>query len=288
MVRKILIGCSGWSYDEWVGPFYPKNLTNKDFLQYYTKIYYTNEINTTFYHIPSRWMVKRWAEQTPDDFVFSAKIPRIITHENKLDVDNCFGELEIYLDAMEPLVNTNKLLTFLIQLPPSFKKSAHFENLKQFIHSWPSDYKTENYNLTVEFRHKSWMNKEVFKFLRDEELSYCAVIEPLLPPRMDITNKQLVYIRFHGFGKKPWFNYLFSEDEIKKYAKQIKENTLDADTIGIYFNNHFSGYAAKNSLMMMEELGVEPRNTPDEINILDIKKESGTIDKDQTSLDKFF
>lgn len=287
MAEKILIGCSGWSYDDWVGPFYPKSLTKKDFLHYYTRIYYTNEINTTFYHIPSRWMVKSWAERTPENFVFSAKLPRVITHENKLDIDNCYGELEIYLDAMEPLISANKLLSFLIQLPPSFEKGEHFNNLKDFINAWPSDYKSENYNLAVEFRNKSWMNEEVFNFLKERGLTYCAVIEPLLPPRMDITNEKLSYIRFHGFGKKPWFNYLFSEDQIHEYADQIKKDALNADTVVIYFNNHFSGYAPKNSLMMMEELDLKPRSRPKDLDVLDIKKESGTMDKDQTSLDSF-
>ncbi len=287
MTDKILIGCSGWSYDEWVGPFYPKSLTKKDFLHYYTRIFYTNEVNTTFYHIPSRWIVKSWAERTPQNFVFSAKLPRIITHKNKLDLDNCYGELEVYLDVMEPLISAEKLIAFLIQLPPSFKKEEHFNNLKEFIEKWPGDYKAEKYNIVVEFRHKSWMNDEVFEFLSDEELTYCAVIEPLLPPRMDVTNREFVYIRFHGFGKKPWFNYLFSEKEIKDYAVKIKNETAEAETIGIYFNNHFSGYAAKNSLMMMEELHVKPRNNPKDVKVLDIQKESGTVSKGQTSLDKF-
>lgn len=287
MVKKILIGCSGWSYDDWVGPFYPKSLTKKDFLHFYTRIYYTNEINTTFYHIPSRWIVKSWADRTPEDFVFSAKIPRVITHKNKLDIDNCYGDLEIYLDVMDPLISSNKLLAFLIQLPPSFEKKEHFNNLKEFIRAWPTDYKSEKYNLAVEFRNKSWMDEEVFDFLKNRELTYCAVIEPLLPPRMDITNNKLSYIRFHGFGKKPWFNYLFSEEQVKDYADKINNQVMEAETVGIYFNNHFSGYATKNALMMMDQLGLKPRSKPEDVDVLDIKKESGTIDKGQTSLDTF-
>ena len=288
MNDKILIGTSGWSYDEWIGPFYPKGLTSKDFLPYYSKIFYTNEINTTFYNIPSGWVVKSWVNRTPSDFLFSVKVPQIITHDSKLDIDLCSDDLDYFLGVMDPLIESGKLLAFLIQLPPSFKKDDHFGNLKEFIDNWPRDRSHEDYHLVVEFRNKSWMSEEVFNYLKENLLTYCAVIEPLLPPRMDVTNPEFAYIRFHGYGKKPWFNYLFKEDEIKNWAIPIRSVIQSSKKVGIYFNNHFSGYAAKNSLMMMRELNVQPRNDPDTIKILEIKKESGTLPKGQSSLDKFF
>lgn len=189
---------------------------------------------------------------------------------------------------MEPLIESGKLLSFLIQLPPSFTKEKHFGNLREFIANWPGDLKHDGYHLAVEFRHKSWMADDVFEYLSGNSLTYCAVIEPLLPPRMDVTNPELVYIRFHGYGKKPWWNYEFNEEEIKKWAISIKKVVKKAEKIGIYFNNHFSGYAAKNALMMMRELGVEPRSDPSEITVLETKKESGTLSKGQTSLDEYF
>ena len=287
MVGKILIGTSGWGYDEWIGPFYPKSLKQDDFLLFYSEIFYTNEINTTFYNIPSRWIVKNWVSKTPSNFLFSAKIPQTITHEHKLDVDLCLDELDHYLKAMEPLIEANKLLSFLIQLPPSFNKKEHFGNLKEFIDNWLGDPESDNYYLVVEFRHKSWMDDEVFHYLKEKSLTYCAVIEPLLPPRMDITNPAFAYIRFHGFGKKIWFDYFFKEEEIKKWAQLIREIVPKAQKIGIYFNNHFSGYAAKNSLMLMKELDLQPRNSLEQISILDVKKKSGMYSKGQTGLDKF-
>jgi uncharacterized protein YecE (DUF72 family) len=286
--NKVLIGTSGWGYDEWVGPFYPKSLTNKDFLLYYAKIFYTNEINTTFYNIPPRWVVENWIKRTPSDFLFSAKLPKKITHDNKLDIDNCLDDLDYFLEAMKPLIDSKKLLAFLIQLPPSFQMKEHFNSLKEFIANWPRDREKEGYELVIEFRNKSWMNDKTFSYLRTNKISYCAVIEPLLPPRMDITNQNLAYIRFHGYGTKIWFDYFFKEEEIKKWAISVREVIENANRIGIYFNNHFSGYAAKNSLMMMKELDVKPRNDPESIQIFEIKKKSGTFSKGQTSLDKFF
>ncbi|MFO8019448.1 MAG: DUF72 domain-containing protein [Promethearchaeia archaeon] len=284
---NILIGTSGWGYDEWVGPFYPKGLKSKDFLHYYSQIFYTNEINTTFYQIPSHRLVRGWATRTPSNFVFSAKLPRVVTHKHKLNIDACIEDLEYYLMSMDPLIQANKLIAFLIQLPPSFTKEEHFSNLKDFIENWPEDYQEARYNLVVEFRHKSWMNQEVFDYLRNNALTYCSVIEPLLPPRMNVTNKEFAYIRFHGYGENIWFNYLFSEEEIKKWSNKVIQVVREAEKIGIYFNNHFSGYAAKNSFMMMKELEIQPRNYPRDVNILEIKKRSGTISEGQTGLDKF-
>ncbi|MFX1275176.1 MAG: DUF72 domain-containing protein [Promethearchaeota archaeon] len=287
MENKILVGTSGWGYDEWIGPFYPKGIKSKDFLTFYSKIFYTNEINTTFYNTPTKWIVNSWVTRTPSNFYFTAKLPKSITHEHKLDLDKCFSNLNAYLDAMQPLITSKKLISFLIQLPPSFTKEDHFGNLREFIKNWPGDMKEDGYHLAVEFRHDSWMEDSIFNYLTKNSITYCAVIEPLLPPRMDITNPAFVYIRFHGYGKKPWFNYCFTEDEIHNWAVSIKQIINKADKIGIYFNNHFSGYAAKNSLMMMRELNLEPRINPKKVDLLQIKKESGTVAKNQTSLDKF-
>ena len=285
--RKVLIGTSGWGYDEWVGPFYPRGLRKEDYLLYYSEIFYTNEINTTFYNIPSRRVVDSWVSKTPSDFSFSVKIPQSITHKDKLDVDLCMDNLDYFLKVMDPLIESEKMVAFLIQLPPYFKKGQHFGNLKQFIDNWPGNPKQDNYHLVVEFRDKSWMDEEVFNYLEDQSLTYCAVIEPLLPPRMDVTNPFFSYIRFHGYGKNIWFDYCFTEEEIKKWAQPIREVIQKSDQVGIYFNNHFSGYAAKNSLILMKELGVEPKNSPKEISILELKKKSGEYSKGQVGLDKF-
>ncbi len=285
--RRVLIGTSGWGYDEWVGPFYPRGLRKEDYLLYYSEIFYTNEINTTFYNIPPMRIVENWVSKTPGDFSFSVKIPQSITHEAKLNIDDCLDKLDYFLKVMEPLIDAKKLIAFLIQLPPYFKKDQHFGNLKQFIDNWPGNSKRDNYHLVVEFRDKSWMDERVFNYLEDKSLTYCAVIEPLLPPRMDVTNPSFSYIRFHGYGKKIWFDYYFNEEEIKRWALQIREVIQNSDRVGIYFNNHFSGYAAKNSLMLMKELDEKPKRSPDEISILELKKKSGEYSKGQVGLDKF-
>ena len=104
---------------------------------------------------------------------------------------------------------------------------------------------------------------------------------------MDVTNDEFCYIRFHGFGKDPWFDYFFKEEEIKSWAKSIKEVVDQVERVGIYFNNHFSGYAARNSLMLMKELNLEPRNRPEDVKILNVKKRASKSWKGQVDLDKF-
>jgi len=287
MALDVLIGTSGWGYDEWIGPFYPKGLRKENFLTYYSQVFYTNEINTTFYNIPSINIVKNWVKKTPESFKFCAKIPKAITHDAKLESNDSLNILEYFLKAMKPLMDAEKLLAFLIQLPPFFKKDQNFGDLKDFIEQWPIDYKRSEPYLVIEFRNMSWMDDEVFNYLKNKNLTYCVVIEPLLPPRMDITNKDLVYIRFHGYGKKIWFDYDFSSEEITKWSQQLKEVIKNSNKIGIYFNNHFSGYAAKNSLMLMKELKMEPKNYPDKINLLDIQKRVGVHSKGQKGLDDF-
>ena len=149
MEEKVLIGTSGWGYDEWVGPFYPKGLKQRDFLTYYSSIFYTNEINTTFYNTPSSKVVEGWVRRTPSDFLFSAKLPKSVTHDKKLDLDKCMVDLNNYLRVLSPIMESNKILALLIQLPPSFKKEEHFGALREFIENWPGDRDKEGYHLAV-------------------------------------------------------------------------------------------------------------------------------------------
>lgn len=115
---KILLGTSGWSYKEWVGPFYAKE--DKSFLKAYTKVFRTAEIDSTFYRYPTKSMVMAWNRYSPDGFVYTAKLPKLITHEKlglTADVDE---DLERFTELMEPLSLGGKLGCLLIQLPPSF------------------------------------------------------------------------------------------------------------------------------------------------------------------------
>ena len=109
----INIGCYGWSYEGWKGNYYPKKIDSKDYLSYYSKFFKYVEVDSTYYHIPSRSIVRGWKYKTPPDFRFSLKFPKVIIHEKKLD--DVAKPLSTLFYSLEPLVD--KTLTLLIQLP---------------------------------------------------------------------------------------------------------------------------------------------------------------------------
>ena len=124
------IGCSGWSYSAWKGPFYPSNMDNSsDWLSYYASVFDYVEIDSSFYRMPNLFTVKNWLKKTPENFKFTAKFPKVITHDKHLkDVSR---ELEYFHQSMLPL--RDKTLALLIQLPPSLKITEGLDNLRQVV-----------------------------------------------------------------------------------------------------------------------------------------------------------
>ena len=115
MTLEHYFGCSGWSYDGWKGHFYPKDLDNRYWLSYYSQIFDFVEIDSTFYRIPSSFMVSNWNKRTPDNFRFAVKFPKVVTHDKRLkDVEK---DIERFYDVTEPIYD--KILVFLLQLLPS-------------------------------------------------------------------------------------------------------------------------------------------------------------------------
>jgi uncharacterized protein YecE (DUF72 family) len=141
---QLYIGCSGWSYSSWQGPFYPSNLENKHWLSYYSQVFNYVEVDSTFYRIPNELMVKNWARKTPANFRFTAKFPKLITHDKKLK--NVEKELTLFYNVMKPL--KNKLLALLIQFPPYLKITEWLEALKQYDFFFD-----DSFRYTVEVRH---------------------------------------------------------------------------------------------------------------------------------------
>lgn len=273
--KEIYLGTCGWSYQQdWSGVFYPDWLNPSDYLNFYSQIFCSNEIDSTFYHIPSKKNVQNWGISTPDYFKFSAKIPQEITHKNKLVLNESKSILKTYFQEIFPLESNGKMLAHLLQLPPSFTFEDNFIQLKDFLIYWNelrdelgktlalSQFNAKSWRLVVEFRHNSWMNYKTFDLLKEQKTGYCAVIEPLLPPRMDLTRNDIFYLRFHGFGKNPWFKYKFSEFELDHWASEILsiiETNKNSD-ICIYFNNHFSGNAVKNAIEIIPRLHITPKH----------------------------
>jgi len=247
-LNDLIIGTSGWSYNEWVGVFYPNSTTNK--LSYYSKVFATAEVDSTFYSFPSKGLVLGWARYSPDNFVFSVKLPQLLTHEKKLDLSKGVeSDLIRFLGLLKPLMLSGKLGPVLIQLPPSFSYQSDFEKLKGFLSRSPDDVK-----FAVEFRHPSWLKDDVWSFLRSRNVANVIVDEPLLPPDT-VTTADFAFIRWHGHGSRPWYNYRYSEKELDAWVPKVKDVAARVERTFGYFNNHFRGFAVENSLKMMAKLG---------------------------------
>lgn len=258
-MSQLLIGTSGWSYSELAGVFYPTSNTNK--LSFYSKIFKTVEIDSTFYAFPAQGSVMGWSRYTPDDFVFSAKLPRLLTHEKKLDLEQGVeGDLTKFLGLMKPLIVAGKLGPVLVQLPPSFVYEDDSVRLERFLEIVPEDI-----SFAVEFRHPSWLREEAWSLLRSHNVANVIVDEPLLPPDT-VTTADFAFIRWHGRGTRPWYNYRYSKSELDNWVPKVQNVVASTKQTFGYFNNHFRGFAVENSLTMMKMLGV---STPRQEEVLD-------------------
>jgi uncharacterized protein YecE (DUF72 family) len=194
-------------------------------------------------------MVIGWLRYSPPDFIFSAKLPKIITHDKKLGLaGNIKDDLTSFLELMKPLQLNGKLGCLLIQLPPSY--SFNLENLEDFFNLLDPMFK-----FAVEFRNLSWMRIETWNLLKKYEIAYTIVDEPLLPPNIQLT-ADFAYFRWHGKGNRPWFDYKYSKEEIDPWVPKVKETAKSVKMVYGYFNNHYHGYAPENCLYLIEKLGL--------------------------------
>ncbi|MCW4050645.1 MAG: DUF72 domain-containing protein [Candidatus Bathyarchaeota archaeon] len=242
---SLIIGTSGWSYKEWVGPFYEKKT---GMYTQYAKVFHTAEINSTFYRYPSEGLIAGLRRNAPPGFTFAAKLPKLITHDKWLRLrDGVEDDTDRFLELMRPLAE--KLGPLLIQLRPKFNYDDHVGNLETYLESLP-----RNYEWAVEFRHKSWLRPETYDLLRKHNVAYTIVDEPLLPVEMEVT-ADFAYVRWHGHGEKLWYDYEYSEDQLEEWVPKVHEIKGKARRTYGYFNNHFRANAVKNAVEMLNILG---------------------------------
>lgn len=266
---EVRIGTSGWSYKEWEGVFYPDSKTPK--LSFYSKVFGTAEIDSTFYANPSRGLVLGWLKNTPSNFEFSVKLPKLITHDKKLELKNGVEiDLNTFLELVWPLHQAKKLGPLLIQLPPSFSANRK-KVLEEFFQVLPSKYR-----FAVEFRNKTWLKEKSMRALLEKyNIANTIVDEPLLPVDLSLTS-DVAFIRWHGHGERPWYDYRYSEKEIEPWVEKVKDGLKSAKKVYGYFNNHFHGYAIENGLEFMGMMGIS--NTDQRSMLSEVKSriESGS------------
>lgn len=248
--NNIHLGTCGWSYKEWEGNFYAKK-SSESKLRSYSRVFKTAEIDSTFYRNPSRGAVLGWLKYSPSDFVFSAKLPKTITHDNVLGLKkDVKADLEVFLDLMQPLQLGGKLACLLIQLPPKYCYNP--QNLEAFFQLLDS-----RFRYAVEFRNPTWLlpGTETFKLLEKYQVAYTIVDEPLLPPEVHVT-ADFAYFRWHGKGENIWFDYCYSPEELEPWVEKVQQTAKLAENVYGYFNNHYHGYAPENCLQLIERLGL--------------------------------
>jgi uncharacterized protein YecE (DUF72 family) len=268
---KFYIGCSGWSYSAWKGPFYPPNFENSDWLRYYSNVFDYVEIDSSFYRIPNQFMIKNWFKKTPDNFRFTAKFPKIITHDKHLvDVEE---EVELFLRNIKPL--HDKTLALLIQLPPSMQITPGLEGLRQLV-----PLLDERFRYAVEVRHQSWFQDLAYNFFANNNL--CMVWSQLAGIRTPpIVTTDFLYVRFIGdrsidesdFGKVQKDRVL----EMNKWAGRIKRVRQDTGRSSVSSgeeislaivaaNNHYAGFGPGTANMFRKMVGLSEVSWTDEMS----------------------
>jgi len=214
-------------------------------------VFNTVEIDSTFYSYPSLELVKGLVNSTPEGFVFTAKLPSLITHEKKLDTSRGVEkDLDRFLELMQPINRAGKLASLLIQLPPKYIYHKYYEVFRIFLNLTVGEFR-----YAVEFRDLSWLREDVLGLLSKYDVAYTIVDEPLLPPHTYITT-DFAYIRWHGRGRNPWYYYHYSLNELNEWKPRILEIRDKVRNVFGYFNNHFKGYAVHNALQVLEILEI--------------------------------
>lgn len=246
MKNKCYIGTSGYSYEDWKnGIFYPKGLATNKWLGFYSETFDTVELNVTFYRLPKETAFKIWYKRTPKDFSFSVKGSRFITHIKRLK--NCKDAIKLFFKRIDYL--KNKASCILWQLPPKFKSDQ--KRLSDFIKNLSKEKKKRRH--VFEFRNESWYTKEIFRLLRDNNISLCIADWPPFSKEGPET-ADFVYIRRHGTGAR-LYGGCYSNAQLKKDARMIKDFLRKGKAVYIYFNNDAHGYAPKNAMTLKKMLG---------------------------------
>jgi len=238
-MAELRIGCSGFNYYDWKGNFYPADLPQSRWLDYYTKQFSTVELNVTFYRLPLLKTFDKWHKETPPGFVFSLKGSRLITHIKRLLEPQ--EVLDIFFQRASVL--KEKLKVVLWQFSPSFK--IDLQRLKNFLELL----KPYNARNAFEFRNESWITENIFNLCEQYNVSLCMADWPEFIDELPITS-DFVYIRRHG--KEGCYATCYSNAELKRDAKRIRNYLKNRKDVFIYFNNDYHGYAPRNALELKE------------------------------------
>ncbi len=239
-------GTCGFSYDDWVGIYYPEHLPRENWLSYYSQEFNAVEINSTYYSLPSLKTMEAMVRRTASGFLFSVKAHKELTHVRQ----QLQGKFEGFIRILKPLIEAQKLGCIIAQFPYSFRyESINLEYLRKFrdrLHDLP---------LVIEFRNSGWLNDNVYRWMKSDHVGYCCVDEPrlpgLVPPVVWVTS-DIAYLRFHGRNYVKWwhhkeawerYNYSYKMEELQEWLPGIKQMSQMTRNTFIFANNHWHAQA---------------------------------------------
>ena len=248
---ELLIGTSGYDYKEWKGGFYPADLPQTKFLEYYGTQFNSVEINSTYYRMPTSEQLQRMIDRSGGKVKFTIKGFQDLTHAT--DKSQYQPLVSEFKRALEPLRNANLLLCALVQFPESF----HYEKDERVYLDLLLKEMTD-IPVVVELRNAKWQQDIVYNALRQRGVGWCITDNPKLRnlPILDyIITSPIAYMRFHGRNAKLWYSgdnvtrydYLYSDDELKLFVEPIKHLLRQAKIVQLFFNNHAKSQAAINA-----------------------------------------
>ncbi|RJQ37302.1 DUF72 domain-containing protein [Candidatus Parcubacteria bacterium] len=261
MVRRaayIFIGTSGWMYKDWGKQFYPKKLPPQERLRYLAGVFNTVEVNNSFYRLPKPETFKKWRSETPDDFRFSVKLSRYITHIRRLqNTEDSFG---LFLENAAQL--KKKLGPILIQMPPQSKPD--FSRLEEFLKEASRETKGFRHalphcRLALEVRHRGWFAEPEFsrlvKLLKCHNVALVFAHSARHPyPESEPITADFVYLRFHG--PKEFAASRYGGARLRSYAAKITAWVRQGRTVYAYFNNDVHGYALNDAFALKRRVRV--------------------------------
>ena len=204
---RMLAGTSGYSYKEWVGPFYPEKTPASAMLRYYAERFPTVEINNTFYRMPDTTLLERWASEVPEGFAFTLKAPQRITHMKRLKgVAPDVAEF-----TRRAAVLGDRLGMLLFQLPPSLRKDL--PRLRDLLGALPPERQ-----VAVEFRHDSWQDDEVYETLRARGAALCVVDDDEDGVSPFVCTSDCAYLRLRRTQ--------YTESDLRAWADRIRSQPL--------------------------------------------------------------
>jgi uncharacterized protein YecE (DUF72 family) len=243
MEPQLRVGCSGWNYKSWKGRFYPAAMPASKWLDHYTSVFDTVEVNNTFYRLPEATTFAAWRAQTPPLFLIAVKASRFLTHMKRLrDPDEPLERLFSRAAALGP-----RLGPVLYQLPGQFHVDRG--RLEAFLQALPTRLTPRGRRLqhVIEFRHPSWYTPEIYNLLEHHDVALC------LHDKADSTIERpwvgpFSYVRFHGTSGH--YHGSYSDAHLRRWARRLADQWRAGSDVYAYFNNDPDATATRNALSL--------------------------------------